>query len=258
MEAINYYKLISDTTFIGVATQHNFRTFQRKHQILLACDETKAQYVECENKFYRANWMIPTTTDKIAYETVEVINIDEKEYKILLDAVETGKKVEIEKEPKLQTENTPIIDPLEEVTIEYVRQMKIAEMDMTCNKVITDGFNIVLSDGIQYHFSLQITDQLKISRLNDRAKSGEDFLPYHADNEPCKIYSAEDIAAINATMENLIEYHTTYFNSLKMYINSMESKEIIASVTYGITIPEEYQSEVLKYILNMMNDGERR
>lgn len=118
------------------------------------------------------------------------------------------------------------------------------------------GFDIVLSDGISHHFSLQIPDQLKISKLNDRAKAGESFLPYHADNEPCKVYSAEDIMAINTTMETIIEFQTTYFNSLKMYINSMTSKDDIINVRYGIEIPEGYHSEVLALMLSAMGGEE--
>ena len=87
---MTYYKLINGTTFVGVATQSDFRVFQHKHQIILACDEEVAQYVQSGDALYRANWMVPVTTDKISYETVEVIKIDEEEYNILLDAVETG------------------------------------------------------------------------------------------------------------------------------------------------------------------------
>jgi predicted DNA-binding ArsR family transcriptional regulator len=43
-------------------------------------------------------------------------------------------------------------------------------------------------------------------------------------------------------------YHTTYYNSLKNYINSLQTIEEIAAITYGIEIPDEYKSEVLKVI----------
>jgi hypothetical protein len=55
--------------------------------------------------------------------------------------------------------------------------------------------------------------------------------------------------AINRKMEDFIEYHTTYYNSLKNYINSLENEENIAQVTYGMDIPLEYQSEVFKNLL---------
>lgn len=137
----------------------------------------------------------------------------------------------------------------EEISIQTLIENKIADMSQCCEGEITKGFDIVLSDGISHHFSLQITDQIKISKLNDRAMAGESFLPYHADNEPCKIYSADDIRAINSAMEYIVEYQTTYFNSLKMYISGMTSKDDIINVTYGTEIPDGYRSEVLSMMI---------
>ena len=159
---MTYYKLINGTTFVGVATQSDFRVFQHKHQIILACDEEKAQYVQIGDAFYRANWMVPVTTDKISYETVEVIKIDEEEYNILLDAVETGKEIEIEQDTEPPVVDAPVVDPNEVTTIEYVKASKIAEMNYVCNKVIENGIDVVLSDGKTYHFSLTTQDQLNL------------------------------------------------------------------------------------------------
>jgi len=41
-------------------------------------------------------------------------------------------------------------------------------------------------------------------------------------------------------------YHTTYYNALKNYVNSLDDPYVIANITYGIELPEEYQSDVLK------------
>lgn len=136
-----------------------------------------------------------------------------------------------------------------EVSVKELIEEKIHEMSRKCEEAIVAGFNIVLSDGINHHFSLQIHDQLKISKLNDRAMAGENFLPYHADNELCKVFPAEDIMMINKTMETIIEYQTTYFNSLKMYINSLTDRNEIINVQYGVEIPDGYKSEVLKLML---------
>lgn len=136
-----------------------------------------------------------------------------------------------------------------------VKDAKIAEMDLQCNQTIVNGFDIELSDGESHHFSLKIEDQLKISKLNDRVNANIDTLPYHADGEECKFFSKEDVQKINATMENIIEYQVTYFNSLKAYIDSLSTVEEVNAITYGVDIPEEYQSEVLK-ALNSQKKGE--
>ena len=62
----------------------------------------------------------------------------------------------------------------------------------------------------------------------------------------CAYYSADEILAIYGEMEKIISYQTTYFNSLRGYINSLESVEAVGEVFYGQEIPDEYKSEVLK------------
>lgn len=136
--------------------------------------------------------------------------------------------------------------------IEDVKAAKITEMSVACNEVITQGFDITLSDKKSHHFSLEVADQLKISKLNDRANAGITVLPYHAEGESCKFYSKEDIVALNTAMENCIEFQTTYFNSLRDYIESMTDINDICAVEYGIDIPEAYQSEVLKMLYSQM------
>ena len=74
---MNYYKLINGKNFVGVVSQLDFRTYQHKHNVLLSCDESKAQYVQFGDIYYRADWMLPVTTNKIGYETIKVIQIDE-------------------------------------------------------------------------------------------------------------------------------------------------------------------------------------
>ena len=71
-------------------------------------------------------------------------------------------------------------------------------------------------------------------------------VPYHADGEECIFYTAEEINQIvNAANAHKI-YHTTYYNALKIYINALETIEDIAAIEYGVEIPEEYQTDVLK------------
>lgn len=246
---MNYYKLISGASFIGVATQHNFREFQHKHSIILACDEESAQYVQCGDSFYRADWMVPVTTDKVSYKTVELVRIEKDEYDILLSAVEKGEEIKIPQEQNKPIEETPVIDPIAEVTLDYLKKSKIDEMSYVCNQTITNGFDVVLSDGNQHHFSLTTQDQLNLITLSSMVANGETQIPYHADGELCKLYSAEDINTIIETATQFKTYQVSYFNTLKMYIGSLKRKKSVAAIQYGMAIPEEHQSEVLKMML---------
>lgn len=247
---MKYYKLLNDGEFIGVGTSYDLRKFQLKHSILLTSDDESAQYIQINDKLYRDDWFSPTITELLDYTTVKIIVIEKDEYDTLFEAIETGKEIEItDEEPDIQ-EELPQIDPDEEVTIEYVKAVKNAEMSATCNKIITNGFDAILSDGENHHFSLTIQDQLNLITLSSMVAAGETVIPYHADGELCKGYSVEDITTIINTATSFKTYHVTYFNSLKVYIDSMHDINEVNNVVYGIDIPEEYQSDVLKQLLS--------
>lgn len=138
-------------------------------------------------------------------------------------------------------------DSVDELT--RAKEELIALMSQTCNATITAGFNATLSDGKEHHFSLEMTDQIMIALLANKAEAGQTSVPWHADGEGCKFFSQEDIALVNSLMENLVIYHETYFNSIRRWIRSVESIDDLNTIHYGDAIPEEYQSEVLKSIL---------
>ena len=253
---MNYYKLINGSTFVGVATQHNFRVFQRKHNIILACDEEQAQYVQCGENLYRANWMVPVTTDRFPYESVEVIRIEKDEYDILHDTIEKGEDIVVEQEQAPPTEDVPVVDPNEEATVEYVRAAKVAEMSASCNKVIENGVDVMLTNGQVYHFSLTTQDQLNLITLQSMIVAGETMIPYHADGELCRYYTVEDISIVMDAATAHKTFHVTYFNSLKVYINALEDITAISAVHYGMNIPAEYQSDILKSMCASL-DGEQ-
>ena len=83
--------------------------------------------------------------------------------------------------------------------------------------------------------------------MNFAAKPNISLLPRKISfGEECDFYTAEEINEIIDTANAFKIYHTTYYNALKGYINSLEIIEDIAAVTYGMEIPEEYQTNVLK------------
>ena len=251
---MNYYKLISGTNIVGIGLSLDLRRFQKKHRIILLCNEESAQYIQYKDVLYHDNWMLPITTDTVAYDTAEVIRIDEQEYNTLKAALETEDEIVVEPETPVEKE-PEYVDPNEVITVDYVKGVKIAEMSNTCNKVITNGFDVILSDGNSYHFSLTTQDQLNLITLSSMIASGETQIPYHADGELCRFYSAEDINTIITTATKFKTYQVSYFNALKAYIESMTDIETIGAVVYGIEIPAEHQSDVLKVLLAAMATG---
>lgn len=117
--------------------------------------------------------------------------------------------------------------------LEKIQNNKIKQLKEVCMKTITQGID--LNDE---HYSFEITDQLNLSRLVAQAKEGKTQLIYHADGQPCRLYTAEEIIKLNEAMENFIEYHTTYFNSLKTYIKTLTLQSQITALQYGMNIPE--------------------
>lgn len=224
--------------------------YQPRHSIIIYTDIDHAEYVECNGKYYRDNWLSPLATNKIPYIEVKIVNIEEDEFEALKEALEVRDEIEIEPE---QDAEDIIIDDEEDMfdeTIEFVRQMKIVAMSDMCNLAIVSGVDVELGDGETHHFSLDLTDQLNLLTLSSMIATGETQIPYHADGEPCQYYSAQDIVAIVSAATRLKTYHTTYFNSLKTYINSLESIDDIKAIYYGTQIPIEYQSEILRDMLN--------
>lgn len=171
------------------------------------------------------------------YNTITLQEFDDQEeYEAIRKALdETGGSI-VEPEPEPE--------PEEPETIAFVKEKKVSAMSAACEAAIVTGFSISDNSG-EHHFSLQVTDQIMIAQLGLKAQTGAGQLPWHADGEACKFYTAEEMMAINGRMEQLITYHQTYFNSLKQYINSLETLEEISAVEYGMEIPAEYQSEVL-------------
>lgn len=121
----------------------------------------------------------------------------------------------------------------------------MAEISRACNQAIVSGVDIILSDGETHHFSLTEQDQSNLIALSLSVARGETAITYHADDELCVFYSAEDITTIVNNATAYITYHTTYHNSLKAYVKSLRSVNTISNVEYGMEVSEKYRSEVL-------------
>lgn len=241
---MRYYKLISGTNFVGIGTSYDMLRYQQKHRVLLRCDVSEAQYIRYKDQLYRATWMVPEVADVESVD-LDVIEIDVNEYDALANAIEAEEEIVVVPEPEYPVE-PEVQEP--SPTIEYVRSMKILSLSHECNQIIEAGFDVELSDGIIYHFSLTTQDQLNLLSLSGLVASGATTIPYHADGELCKYYSAEDMIIITTKATEFKTYHTSYFNSLKNWVSMLDSIDTIDSIYYGISVPEEYCSVVLNQL----------
>lgn len=137
------------------------------------------------------------------------------------------------------------------LSIEAYRSNKKKEISQICQNTIYAGVDIEISSGTE-HFSLKDEDQLNLFGKQAQLAAGSEKLEYHEDGTPCRYYSAEDMQQIINGAMKFKSYHTTYGNSLNMWIKGCKKASEIAIIKYGNPIPEEYQSEVLKDYLAKM------
>ena len=136
-------------------------------------------------------------------------------------------------------------------TLDQVQESKIYEMNTVQQKTIQAGIDVTLTDGTVEHFSLTDHDQTSLMGLQSQVAAGVDQIPWHTSNqsEHCKYYSNEDMQRIISAALSYVTYHVTYFRDLRIYIRSLDNIDDVKAITYGILIPEDYQSEPLKAMI---------
>lgn len=232
-----YYKVIGDGTVLDVLKNPQYVTYQERNKLIVLCSRNGARGVlstDGSTVWHVAGWKDIPLPDVISAQLIE---IDEEEYEILKSAIGS--------EDKTHEDNTQSEPEPSEVTLEYVKEKKIARMKVTCEETIIGGVDVVFSDGLKHHFDLTIEDQINLISLKEMIMAGAKEIPYHESGCLCKMYSPEDIAILLDAASNHKTYQVTYFNSLKGYINSLKEIDAVNNAYYGMIIPEDHRSEVL-------------
>lgn len=172
---------------------------------------------------------------------------DYSNYKTLYRELENSYQLSNDGSVYVEPEPIPEYEP----TLDEIKEQKVQEMNQIQQTLITQGTEVELSDGSKEKFTLNTNDQLSLNSLNVKSLEGLTVLPWHPADESvhCKFYSEEDMKRITDTCMNFVAYHVTYFRDLRIYIRSLQTKEEVNAVEYGIDIPIEYQSEVLQALL---------
>lgn len=136
-------------------------------------------------------------------------------------------------------------------TLEEIMEAKVTEMNEVQQQIITAGIDVTLTDGTTDHFDLTDRDQMRLMGLQEEVKSGAERISWHTsdEDEHCKFYSNADMAVIAEKAMAYVKWHVTYFRDLRIYIRSLATKDEVAAVTYGMDIPEKYQSDPLKAMI---------
>lgn len=243
---MKYYKIIINNEFIGAIKSSDFLAANPVTGWLLTSNENLGQFVEFRGILYRDYWMAPIVFTK-PYTQAEISEITEEAYNAYLEAIANDEPVIIDDDdPGEAIPPAPIAEDDPDIMLDYIRQSKIAQLSNACRQTIEDGFDLNVH-GIQRHFSLSTQDQLNLMNLSTLAQT-QSFIPYHADGEECQFYTSQEINEIVAAATEFKIYHTTYYNALKIYVNALQTIEEISAVEYGMEIPEEFKTNILKII----------
>lgn len=222
------YKIIKDDKVLDVVKNPYFITFLPSDQVAITDKANAAGIVGSDDTTIYSF----TAHKKAAYNNVSISKISLDEFNRLQGLLNSGKEVSAD-----------------ESELEKAKALMIKRLSSICKNKITAGFSLVLNDGEKHHFKLTTEDQLNLMMLEQQMNLGEEFFVYHSTNQPCKIFSKEDIAAIVTEFKKHTLYHTTYFNVAKHYIKSLVNTEQVKLFTYGTDVSDFTDNAVLQRIL---------
>lgn len=209
------FKVVYNDIVIDLLTEVKYFRYLRKSNKTAITDATSADgfYGSNDELFYLEGRRYPQ--DK-KVKIVKLIEITPSEYSELQFKLKNNIKVE---------GNI--------ASLITAKKNKIELLSKECNNKITDGVNVLLTDGKYYNFRLTIEDQINLIDIEKQLKMGIKEVIYHSTNSVCKLYSKEDMTKIIDAAFKHRKYHTTYFNLLKYCINNMNTVEEINNVSYG-------------------------
>lgn len=165
------------------------------------------------------------------WKEVEVVRIGEDEYSSL---------------SRLLVENASVCANRSELNL--VRSEKIQELSSICHDIITNGVSVLFSDGMYHTFELTTEDQLNLLSIDSDIRNGAKVVLYHEKGKLCTMYSSDDIKLLLSAVHKHKTYHTTYFNLLKNYIQSLYDIKTIKDIKYGMDLPEVYNNKLNELI----------
>lgn len=133
----------------------------------------------------------------------------------------------------------PEPEPEPELTLEEVKKEKIAQLSSTCEQCIYNGVTMEI-DGETKHFSYKSEDQVNLGNALQLAQVTGLDVPYHADGDNCKLYTPEQIVELYVQQMTNLTHNQTYFNQLRMYVETLEEKGDVENVIYGQDLTEKY------------------
>ena len=121
----------------------------------------------------------------------------------------------------MKLERLGVTPPQDWNDVEQVRTAKKAEIGLACSAAIYAGIDVGGA-----HYSLTEHDQTELMAQFQTVKEGAEEVPYHADGELCRMYTAEEFTALTQAATAHVFYHRTYCNHLNAWIKRAGLDEI--------------------------------
>ncbi len=133
----------------------------------------------------------------------------------------------------LKLQSSGVTPPRDWGDAEQVRAAKLQEIGLACTAAIYAGIEVE-----DAHYSLTEHDQTELMAQNAAIAAGAQAVPYHADGQLCRMYPAEEFAALAQAATAHVFYHRTYCNHLNAWVRQAELPEL-AGIAYGAELPED-------------------
>lgn len=192
------------------------------------------------------NGNIPSETElvngfEILNENNDFVQAEYPDYATIYRTyVDDVNRIELSNDGSVYVEPEPTPEPEPYVpTLDEIKASKIYELSYTCNKSIVAGVDIDI-DGVAEHFSYKDEDQVNIKEIFDLALETNVPMYYHSDGASCKLYTVDQIIELYSTATTNKMHHTTYFNQLKLFVESLSTEDEVNAVAYGQELVDEY------------------
>ncbi len=164
---------------------------------------------------------------KIDKIQTQISEVDTKTIKVAEDLEELNKQINPE----------PIDTSL--LSLEEAKEHQLGLVNEQCQKAIYNGIDLETSVG-EEHFSLTQEDQTNIVTLYNQVMSGiVTSVPYHADGELCRQFSAQEMINLGNAALTFVTYCTTKCNHLRAWIKRENDKGTVLSITFDSELPKD-------------------
>ena len=134
-------------------------------------------------------------------------------------------------------------------------EVKLKEVGDACTAVIYAGVEVETTQGLE-RFSLTSYDQIELMSQQAAVAAGAEAVPYHADGELCRMFSALEFLGVAEAATAHIFYHRTYCNHLNAWIRRTEDPGMLQEIHYGAELPEDLDANMKSILGAMGGDGE--